>query len=50
MGFYVEKFGGGRYTTVAWFLTKQEAEKERTRILMVGAWSGMPPRVTPTTK
>ena len=49
-GYYVETYGGGRYTSIAWFNHKDAAEKEVRRILRVGAWSGMPPRVTPTYK
>lgn len=45
-GYYVETFGGGRYTSIAWYPTLAEAEKEVARILMIGAWSGMPPRIT----
>lgn len=46
-GWHVETFGGGRYTAVAWFLLREDAEREVARRLMIGAWSGMPPRVTP---
>jgi hypothetical protein len=47
-GYYVETYGGGRYGSIAWTKSKAEAEKEVQRILRVGAWSGMPPRVTPS--
>jgi len=44
-GFYVEIFGGDRYGSVGWYLTREEAEKEVARRMMVGAWAGMQPRV-----
>jgi len=46
-GFYVMTYGGGRYTSVAWFPTREEAQAEVDRIKMRGAWSGMPPKVEP---
>lgn len=49
-GYYVMTFGGGRYTSVAWFLRREEAEAERDRILRVGAWHGMPPKVQEATR
>lgn len=45
-GFHVERYGGGRFTSVAWCLHRCEAEKEVARIKLVGRWNGMPPRVT----
>ena len=42
---YVMTYGGGRYTSVAWFKTETEAQKECDRIKRVGSWSGMPPKV-----
>jgi hypothetical protein len=47
MGFYVMKYGGGRYTSVAWYGKKIDAEKEVARILLVNAWAGMPPKIEP---
>lgn len=44
-GYYVMKWGGGRYTSVAWYATKVEAQKEVDHIKMVGAWRGMPPKI-----
>jgi hypothetical protein len=44
-GFYVMKYGADRYTSVAWYLRREEAEAEVKRILMVGYWQGMPPKV-----
>ena len=41
MGYYVM----GKHTSRAWYPTKEEAEKEVKRILMVGNWSGVPPRI-----
>ena len=44
-GYYVMKWGGGRYQSIAWYVRKEDAQKEVDRIKMVGAWSGMPPKV-----
>lgn len=44
-GFYVEKYGGGRFTSVAWFSNYDDAAKEQRRLLDAGAWSGRPPRI-----
>ena len=44
---YLMTYGGGRYTSVAWFCAPADAERERLRILRSGAWSGMPPKVEP---
>lgn len=44
-GFHVETYGGGRYTSIAWFYKLEEARAEVNRIKMIGAWSGMPPRI-----
>lgn len=44
-GFYVMKRGGGRWTSVAWYVKREEAEREVARIIAVGAWQGMPPRI-----
>lgn len=49
-GYYVMKWGGGRYTSVAWFPTKADAQREVDRIKMVGAWSGMPPKIESSLK
>jgi hypothetical protein len=46
-GWHVETFGAGRYCSIAWFARREDADEERARIVMVGAWSGMPPRITP---
>jgi hypothetical protein len=45
-GYCVETFGGGRYTSVAWFKTRAEAENLVSKIKAAGQWSGAPPRVT----
>lgn len=50
MGYYVMKWGGGRYTSVGWFLNKEQAEEEVRKILATGCWGGMPPRVEPDDK
>jgi hypothetical protein len=44
-GWYVCKWTGsaGRYTIVAWFRDRADAEAEVWRIRKIGAWSGMPP-------
>lgn len=44
-GFYVMKYGGGRYGSVAWYATRSEAEAEVKRIMQKGAWYGMPPKI-----
>jgi hypothetical protein len=44
---YVMKYGGGRYTSVAWYPTHAEAQAECDRIKRAGSWSGMPPKVEP---
>lgn len=49
-GFYVETFGGGRYTSVAWYPTKPEAEEHLKKLKDSGRWSGKPPRITPDTE
>lgn len=46
-GWYVETYGGGRYTSVAWYATAAGANLQCTKLRMSGMWSGMPPRVTP---
>jgi hypothetical protein len=42
---YVMKYGGGRYTSVAWYPTHAEAQKHCDQLIRNGQWSGMPPRV-----
>lgn len=44
---YVMTYGGGRYTSVAWFKAQAEAQAECDRIKRAGSWSGMPPKVEP---
>ena len=46
-GYYVMKWGGGRYTSIGWFSTRQEAQKEIDHIRATGSWSGMPPKIEP---
>lgn len=46
-GYYVETWGGDRYSSVAWYLTWGEAEAERKRRFDLGVWAGKPPKVTP---
>ena len=40
-GYYVMTYGGGRYTSVAWFPTKAEAERCASQL----SWSGLPNKV-----
>jgi len=44
-GYYVMKWGGGRYTSVAWYASRVDAQREVDRIVLVGAWSGKVPYV-----
>jgi len=46
-GFYVMTFGGGRYTSIAWYPNRAEAEAEAARRRHSGLWSGKPPIVEP---
>lgn len=46
-GWHVETYGGGRFTSVAWYSRAAEANLHCTKLRMSGMWSGMPPRVTP---
>jgi hypothetical protein len=45
-GYYVMTYGGGRYQSIGWYKTKQEADNEVARIMRAGAWSGKPPIVS----
>jgi nitrogen regulatory protein PII-like uncharacterized protein len=47
-GFYVMKYGGERYTSVAWFKLRSDAESEVKRIRDAGSWRGMPPIIEPS--
>ena len=42
-GFYVM----GRYTSLAWFLRREDAEAEVHRLVLKGAWSSILPYVEP---
>lgn len=42
-GWHVETYGGGRYTAVAWYKHKIDADADAQK----RHWHGMPPRVTP---
>ena len=46
-GFFVMKWGGSGYGSVAWFATRKEAQKLVDWYLMTGYWQGMPPYVEP---
>jgi len=43
-------WGGGRYTSIGWYRSREEAEKTVEHIKAVGAWRGMPPKVEESTK
>lgn len=43
-GFYVLTWGGGRYTSVSWHATQEEADREVARIKLACAWHGLPPK------
>lgn len=45
LGFYVMRWGGGRYGSCAWFSTLEEAIKERNRMIASGYWSGKAPAI-----
>ena len=45
-GYYVETWGAGRYGSVAWYATHSEAQAHVDRLLMLGYWQGMKPRIT----
>lgn len=47
---YVMTYGGGRYTSVAWFKAHADAKRECERLIRLGLWSGRPPRVEPDRK
>lgn len=44
-GCYVMTYGGGRYTSVAWYATREEAQSHVDRLKAAGSWSGKPPKV-----
>lgn len=44
-GFYVLQYGAERYTSIAWYATKHEAESHVRRLKDAGAWQGMPPKI-----
>ncbi len=46
-GYYVCTWGGDRYTSVAWFKTRAEAEKDIEQRILAGAWRGMRPIIEP---
>ena len=46
-GYYLETWGGGRYTSCAWYPTRAEAEEERKRRMATNSWAGRPPIVVP---
>ena len=48
-GFFVMKWGD-RYGSVAWFATREEAQKLVDWYLMTGYWQGMPPYVEPESR
>jgi hypothetical protein len=46
-GFHVETYGGGQYTSVAWYKDEEDAKKHVKDLTDTGRWNGMPPRITP---
>ena len=46
-GYYVMTWGGGRWTSVAWYAKREEATAEVERRIKNGSWAGEPPRVEP---
>lgn len=44
-GYYLLTWGGDRYTSIMWTLSREEAEAAQDRLLKIGAWRGMPPVV-----
>lgn len=42
-GYYVETYGGGQYTSIAYYANKAQAESHAKSIVY---WHGSPPRVT----
>jgi hypothetical protein len=44
-GYYLETYGGGRYTAIGWTADQAEAEEWLRAVRGRGAWSGMPPRI-----
>lgn len=49
-GYHVMTYGGGRYTAIAWYPTRAEADRHVREIRDSGRWSGMPPRVDPSSR
>lgn len=49
-GFYVMTYGGGRYTSVAWYPTREGAQEHVDQLIRNGQWRGMPPKVDPSVK
>ena len=47
-GYHVMTYGGDRYTSIAWYPTRAEAEDHVQHLLDTGGWRGMPPRVEPS--
>ena len=41
-GFYLETYGGGCYTAIGWWISREQAERARRAIVY---WQGMPPRI-----
>lgn len=44
-GYYVMRYGGGRYTSVSYHATRAQAQAEVDRIMSAGSWSGKPPKI-----
>lgn len=44
-GYYVMTFGGGCYTSIAWYDNEVKAQGHVDRLKANGQWSGMPPKI-----
>lgn len=47
IGWWVECWGNGQWTTVGFWATHEQAAKHQHGILMRGAWIGKPPKLVP---
>ena len=44
-GYYVMTYGSGRYTSIAWYKTEEDAQELVNSLLARGSWCGMPPKI-----
>lgn len=49
-GYHVMTYGGGRYTAIAWYPSRGEADRHVQQIRDSGGWRGMPPKVEPSSR